>query len=242
MKKLLVMLTALLIVSSVPATALAQEAPAAESDAAGERTIERLKDRAEQAIEKRLDTIDRVTEALQDAGHLTDDHERILIGELGSSADGLSALGREIEAAGTIAELRELIPLIFEDYRIYAVVVPKAHLVAVADTVIAVVDRVGLVAGSLQDAIDRLNSAGFDTREAEEALAEMVESLGQADSLAGPVPDSVLPLLPADWPDPAQGILEGAHADLRSAREHVASAVRSAHEVGRILRDLLREG
>ncbi len=241
MKKLSVMLVALLIVSLVPATALAQDA-SAESDAAAERTIEKLKDRAEQAIQKRLDTIDRVTEALQDAGHLTDDHERILIGELGSSADGLSALGREIEAAGTIAELRELIPLIFEDFRIYAVVVPKAHLVAVADTVVAVVDRVGLVAGWLQDAIDRLNSAGFDTSEAEEALAEMVESLGQADSLAGPVPDSVLPLLPADWPDPAQGILEGAHADLRSAREHVASAVRSAHEVGRILRDLLSEG
>lgn len=241
MKKLSVMLVALLIVSLVPATALAQDA-SAESDAAAERTIEKLKDRAEQAIQKRLDTIDRVTEALQDAGHLTDDHERILIGELGSSADGLSALGREIEAAGTIAELRELIPLIFEDFRIYAVVVPKAHLVAVADAVVAVVDRVGLVAGWLQDAIDRLNSAGFDTSEAEEALAEMVESLGQADSLAGPVPDSVLPLLPADWPDPAQGILEGAHADLRSAREHVASAVRSAHEVGRILRDLLSEG
>lgn len=241
MKTLSVTLVALLIVSLVPAGAVARETPAG-PEAAGERTIEKLKDRAEQAVERRLDTIDRVIRALQGAGHLTDDHERILLGELEAAADGLSALGREIEAAETIAELRNLIPLIFEDYRIYALVVPKAHLVVVADTVGAVVDRVEIVAGSLQDAIDRLNGAGYDTAEAEEALAGMVESLRQADSLASAVPDSVLPLLPADWPDPARGILEGAQADLRSAREQLASAVRSAHQVGRILTDLLKGG
>ena len=241
MKKLSVLLAALLIVSLLPATALAQDAPT-EADAVGDRIIANLKDRAEQAVENRLDTIERVTEVLQDAEHLTDEHSRLLLDELTSSADGLTALGRQIDSAETIAELWELIPLIFEDYRIYAVVVPKAHLVVVADTIVAVVDRVDLVAGSLQDAIDRVSAAGYDTSEAEEVLAEMVESLSEAGSLAGRVPDTVLPLVPADWPDPAQSILEGAHSDLRAARDDVASAVRSAHEVARILRDLLREG
>jgi len=66
--------------------------------------------------------------------------------------------------------------------------------------------------------------------------------LSEAGSLAGRVPDSVLPLVPADWPDPARSILDGAHSDLRAARDDAASAVRSAHEIARILRDLLREG
>ena len=194
MKKISVLLAALLIVSLLPATAIAQE-DTTRTDDSVERIIENLKDRAEKAIEKRLDTIERVTEALEESEHLTDEHERVLLDELGSSAAGLTELGRQIEEAGTIEELRELIPLIFEDYRIYAVVVPKAHLV-----------------------------------------------LREAVALAGPVPDTVLPLVPADWPDPAQEVLEGAHSDLRSARDNVGSAIRSAHEVGRILRELLQMG
>ena len=204
MKKISVLLAALLIVSLLPATAIAQE-DTTRTDDSVERIIENLKDRAEKAIEKRLDTIERVTEALEESEHLTDEHERTLLAELGSSAAGLTELGRQIEDAGTIEELRELIPLIFEDYRIYAVVVPKAHLVAVADTLMAATGRIEVVAGSLQDAIDRVKEAGFDTSEAEEALAEMNASLGEAVALAGPVPDSVLPLVPADWPDPAAG-------------------------------------
>ena len=54
MKKLSVLLVAVLIVSMLPAAALAQEAPS-DTDGPGERIIEQLKDRAEQAIEKRLD-------------------------------------------------------------------------------------------------------------------------------------------------------------------------------------------
>lgn len=239
MKKISILLAAVLVVSLLPATALAQE-DTARADDAVERIVENLKDRAEKAIEKRMDTIERATEALQEAEHLTDEHERALLAELDSSAAGLTELGRQIEDATTLEELRELIPLIFEDYRIYAVVVPKAHLVVVADTLMAAAGRIELVAGSLQDAIDRFREAGFDTTEAEEALAEMNASLGEAVALARPVPDTVLPLAPADWPDPVQGIIEEAHSDVRSARHHVESAIRSAHEVGRILRELLK--
>lgn len=238
MKKISIFLAALLVFSMIPAAAFAQEAPDP-ADAGSERILENLKERAVHAIEKRLDTIERVTEALVDAEHLTDDHERQLLDELSLSAAGLTELSREIEAAETVAEIWELIPKIFEDYRIYVVMVPKAHLVVVADSIAAVGDRVELVEGSLQDAIDRLKEAGFDTSEAEEALAAMTESLRQAGVLAGAVPDTVLTVEPSDWPDPAQGILEGAHSDLRSARSHIESAIRSAHEVGRILRDLL---
>ena len=240
MKKLSVLLVAVLIVSMLPAAALAQETPA--DLGADERLIEKLKDRAEHAIDKRLETIERATEALGDAQHLTDEHERILLSELAAASDGLTALGREIESAETIAELRELIPSIFEDYRIYVVAVPKAHLVAVADTIVAAVDRLELVAGSLQDTVNRFKEAGFDTSEAEVVLGEMRAFLGEASASAGPVPDAVLLLAPGDWPDPAKGILQGAHSDVRNARGHVSSAVRSAHEIARILRDLLREG
>lgn len=238
MKKMSIFLAALLVFSMIPAAAFAQEAPD-QAEAGSERILENLKERAVHAIEKRLDTIERVTEALVDAEHLTDEHERRLLDELSLSAIGLTELSREIEATETIAEIWELIPKIFEDYRIYVVMVPKAHLVVVADSIAAVGDRVELVEGSLEDAIDRLKEAGFDTSEAEEALAVMTESLRQAGVLAGAVPDTVLTVEPSDWPDPAQGILEGAHSDLRSARSQIESAIRSAHEVGRILRDLL---
>jgi hypothetical protein len=237
MKKMSMMLVVVLIVGLVPSLALAQEEAEGPE---GERLIELLKERAEEAVEQRLETIERVGEGLEEAEHLWDEHERVLIEELDAAGSGLTELGRRIEGADTLEELRELIPKIFEDYRIYAVVVPKAKSVVVADTIGAAVDRLELIASSLEDAIARLAAAGFDTSEAEAAVTAMKDSLAEADTLAGPVADTVLPLTPADWPDPAQSTLEGAQFDLRSARDAVESAVRSAREAGRILRDLLR--
>ncbi len=238
MKKMSIMLIVALLVGLLPSAAAAQE-QAERSEDAVERLIEGLKDRAGHEIERRLETIERLIEGLEEAEHLTNEHERVLLDELAAAESGLSTLGREIERAETLEELRELIPTIFEDYRIYVVVVPKAHAVAVADTIGAAVTRLELIAASFGDVISRLAGAGIDTSEAERALTEMRAAVVDADESAGLVLDSVLPLTPVDWPDPAQAVLESAQFELRTARDAVESAVDAAREVGRILRELL---
>jgi hypothetical protein len=198
--------------------------------------IDQLKSRALAAIQARLDRIDRLQEIVAGNPHLNDDHQASLEAEMGRSEAGLEALAEEIRAAATVEELRALIPKIAEDFRIYLLVSPKVHLVIAADTVVDAADRFHEVGAKLAEAIARAEGAGHDVTQAKEALARFEALVAEAEALAGPVPGLLLPLTPQDWPDPAQGMLADARADLASAHAALRDARQVAEEVVKALR------
>ncbi|MGI9647398.1 MAG: hypothetical protein ACR2OI_02650, partial [Acidimicrobiia bacterium] len=114
------------VVQDREATEAEREAIRAETEA---KWVEIVKARALEAVDKRLGTIDDLQAAIDRSDTVEPDHAGRLKGELQSSESGLEALARKIADADDLATLRELVPQIFEDYRIYAVVAPKVHLV-----------------------------------------------------------------------------------------------------------------
>lgn len=243
MRTLLVVAMAALMAFAAPATAFAQieERP---SRASAESDIERLatgdvdsvKDRAQAAIDRRLETIDRLRERVTSHPHVTGSHQGELLGELGRSEAGLNTLSAEIRQAETIEELRELVPKIATDFRIYLVVAPKVKQVLGSDTVVAVGDRLEDAAARLGDWIARAVEAGVDVTEAQAHFEDMWAETAAAVGLGGPVAGTVLPLTPADWPDPARSVLEQGRADLMEARELLRAARHSARETFQALR------
>lgn len=225
----------LLAVAGAPAAALAQE----DTRTTLVRTadLDTLKLRAIGAIDARLIRIDRLRAQVGAAGALTSDHEAQLGAELGRAESGLTALRAEIEAAQAIEALRRLIPKIAEDYRIYVLVTPKVHLVIASDTVTAAADTLDEVAGRLAGTIEEAAAAGYDTGEAEAALEEMQSAIAQARRVGSPVAGSVLPLTPADWEEPAHGLLTAGHDDIIEARRHLRDAREAARDVVRALRE-----
>lgn len=245
MKRLVTAGLAVAILAAVPGVAVAQEAPArptTEQEATradrGAEWVETLKSRALEAIEKRLVTIGELEAAVNRSETVAADHAAQLLNELRASAVGLEALAGEIREVEDLARLWALIPKIFEDYRIYAVVAPKVHLVLAADHASSVADRMANVESSLGEALDRLDEAGFDVAEGVKLLTEMGRLVTAGKEQAGSVPDMVLGLTPADYPGSSE-TLRSAQSVLQSGTGDLRAAGQTAHEIVRFILNVL---
>jgi hypothetical protein len=252
MKRLMATALAALILAAVPGVAVAQETTTTQrtTEAPGDQAataereadwINRLKTRALEAIDKRLATIDDLEAAIDRSQTVHPGHAGQLNGELRGSAAGLESLAGKIRAADDIETLRELIPQIFEDYRIYAVVAPKVHLVLAADAAGAVADRLQEATGSLGDVLNRLEENGIDVAEAEALLIEMERLVAAGAGSAAVVPGMVLGLTPADYPGSTE-TLRSAQAKLQSAGADLRAAGENAREIVRFIRSVVGEG
>lgn len=245
MKRLTTAALATLMLAAVPGVASAQETstsdPQIRAQERSQAEIERdsrwfdaLQARALEAIDERLATIAKLEAAIERSDAIDPGHAGQLMGELRGSAAGLEALSGKIQRAEDLATLWDLVPKIFEDYRIYAVVAPKVHLVLVADSAAAIADRLEQAAETLDTALDQLEEIGIDVTEADELLAKMQELVATGAESAAAVPDMVLGLTPADYPGSSE-ILRSAHSELNAARDDLRAAGDTAHEIVRFI-------
>lgn len=229
---------AALAFAPTPASAQTQDAPTApERLQSGD--VEGGKARANGAIDRRLVTIERLETRVSDHPHVTDPHQRELLDELGRASAGLRALSADIAQATTIEELRDLVPKIATDFRVYLVVAPKVHQVLGSDSVVAAGTRLEKMSESLAGRIDRAVENGVDASEAAAHLADMTAEFGQALAVGEPDAGTVLPLTAADWPDPAAAVLAQGRADLGDARRFLREARISFSEAVAPLREAL---
>ena len=239
-KRLAAVVTISAVLVAVPGAAFGQTEPVERSIAEADRsqTIDQLKRRALEAIDKRLDAIARWTETVEANDHLDADHRARLLADLSATSRGLDSLADDIEAATTYSELGRLIPKIVEDYWVFALLGPKVHLVIAADTMADINDRFEDAAASIQEAIDRLDEAGYDPAAAQVALDRMQAHLVAASTLIGPIPGAVLSLRPADMPE-ASAELRNARADLESAADELRAARKAGHEAVKAIKDAI---
>ena len=219
------------LVLALPATALAAERtpPTGErARLAGSerpRDPEELRTRCHEAIAKRLTALETASGRLAEARHVTDEHEGILSGILEDTTGSLTALDREIAADTEADALKAHCRAIFEDHRVFALVLPRTRLVVAADTAVAAAERLEGVADRIEDAIAKAEAAGQDVTQAKEDLAGMRSAIDSARTTAEGVPEGSLDLTPADWNadhgvlTPAREALRSARADLKAARE-----------------------
>ncbi len=204
------------------------------------RDIDAIKARALQAIDNRLQRVDRLEEAVENhKDHLIGNHYGQLNSKLATTEAGLEQLARKIEDATTLEELRELIPQIWEDFRVYVLLTPQVKLVIASDVAVHVGEKAGEISVRLAEAIQKAEDAGYDVGEAWELLGEFDEMVASAVAQAAPVADAVLPLTPEDWNNgTAQPVLEEARQDIREAHESFKTARQTAKEIVEFLKGL----
>lgn len=183
-------------------------------------------------IDRRLATIDRLDGAIEASRALTDGHQAALQAILDASQGGLQALRADIEADTTLAELREDIDSIFEDYRIYVLVTRQVWLVTAADTVDVAGAALSDTATDLASLIEQAQASGKDVTQATAHLAAMETAIDEALASVDGVAADVLALTPADWnADTAEPILRAARQAIVGARADLRTALREARRV-----------
>ena len=205
-------------------TAPSPTATSVPSDSTG-RTIEDLRARCLAAIDVRLPALAAAKAAVTADPHLTADHKAALTTDIDETTGRLQTLQGEITADADLAALRSHCRSIFEDNRVFALVLPRTRLVTGADTAGAAGARLSDIAGKLADAIAKAEAAGHDVSQAKADLDAMKAQIASGVAAAGTVAGSVLGLTPADWNanhdvlTPARQQLRVARTDLRVARD-----------------------
>jgi hypothetical protein len=198
------------------------------------RDIEALRARCLAAIDVRLPALSAARADAVGNQHLTDDHRAALTTNIDETTARLHTLADEIKADTDLATLRDHCRSIFEDNRVFALVLPRTRLVVGADTAADAGAKLHDVAGKLGDAIAKEEAAGRDMGQAKADLDAMKAQIASAVAAAGTVPGSVLGLTPADWNanhdvlQPARQSLRVARTDLKVARD---LAVKIRHEL-----------
>jgi hypothetical protein len=200
--------------------------------------VDEIKHRALHAIDRRLHTIARLTRKVTESKTVSDEHAKKLLVDLRDAAEGLEELARKIKAAQTVEELRELVPLIATEFRIYQVVKPKVLQVLASDRVVAATERLTRLSEKLETLIARAADAGYEVTRPRILLARMRHNVAAAARLAGPVADMVVDLQPEDWPDPAKALLRKGRVLLDESFDHLHRARRQAKKIIRWLRNL----
>lgn len=244
-RRLMAVTAAIAVFAVLPQSAVAQESDrqtdttvvdTAESDVREyPHTLDEIKRRALAAIDKRLAALSRMSAKVSSNGHVTESHASTLQRHYADASDGLTGLAREIEAAETREELRELIGKIATDYRVYLVILPKSHEVIVSDTMGDAVDRMTGVSGTLLEAIERAEEAGYDMTDARRWLGVANEEIRAVETGAVPVAGSVIGLTAADWEEPAKSLLAEGKRKLGIARGDVRDAVEALKNTRRAI-------
>ncbi|HEY3239136.1 MAG TPA: hypothetical protein VGL92_06205 [Acidimicrobiia bacterium] len=214
------------LILALPATALAAPADRTRTPAV-ERTadLETLRARCLEAIDKRLTALETASGRLAEAEHVTDEHEATLAGIIDDTSASLDALAGEIGADTEAEALKAHCRSIFEDHRVFALVLPRTRLVVASDTAGAAADRLDQAADRIEQAIAEAEAAGQDVTQAKADLEAMRSEIDSARTSAAGVPDGILGLTPADWNadhevlTPAREALRSARADLKAARD-----------------------
>ena len=205
------------------------------------RDTEDVRARCLAAIDVRLPALAAARDHVAANRHVTDDHRAALTADIEETAARLRVLADAIKTDTDLAALREHCRSIFEDNRVFALVLPRARLVVGADTATDAGARLRDVAGKLSEAIDRAEAAGQDVTQAKMDLHAMRAAIASGVASAGTVPGAVLGLTPADW-NADHEVLTPARQSLRSARADLRVARDLAHKIRNELRPAASAG
>lgn len=193
-----------------------------------EESLDKLRQRGLEAIDRRLDQLARLRTQVDKAKHLRSADRDALVVQLDVERDGLAALADEIRGAQDTQTLRPLVRSIVDKYRVYMLMEPKVRLVISADRLLSAADMFDILAAKLQDRIDAAEASGTDTSDAQTALDAMRTNVEAARAAVEPVPGMIIPLRPTDHPG-NRGFLRDARRSLQTGRE----ALRDAHRAGK---------
>ncbi len=209
------------ILGATPTAALAQ---VRDRQQVQDQRVDRVKARCLTQIQRRQTALTDMDNRIDQAKAIADDHRSALKRIDTQTSDGLTALASEIQGEDNVTELRAECRRIVEDYRVFALLRPRARVVLASDRELAAISRLHEVEDRLQAAIDKSDK---DTAAAEQHLASMKTAVDAAMGKAGGIYDSVIGLTPADFnanPD----VLSGPVTSVRAARDDIKTAVSEA--------------
>jgi hypothetical protein len=198
--------------SSATGVASKSESPSATQAA----RLTNLKTRGTAEIERRLASLTAARTTLNAGTRLTQADKNTLVAEVAGEITALTALSTKLGADTDLAVARTDVQSIVTDYRVYALILPKARLAAAADRFVLVEDQLTQLQAKLQAKTDAAKTAGKDTTVMEASISDMAAKIANSKTITDGFVAQLLALHPTDY--------NASHALLASYRESLVAA------------------
>lgn len=186
-----------------------------------------IKARGSEEITRRLAALDKLTALIQSAQKLSSSDKTSLMAEVSTTTSGLGTLKTELENDATLEGTRTNAKSIVSEYRVYALVMPKVHLVKIADDQFAAETALSSAATKLQARLTSLKDQGKDVSSLLTTLADMNAKIADAQKISTSVQASVMKLQPSDY-NSDHTILQGYNTQLKAAHAELVTARKDA--------------
>jgi hypothetical protein len=195
--------------------------------------VDPLKQTCEAAIDQRLTSLADLRGKVSGSTYLTAGNKATLLGEIAAETSGLAALRVKIAGDTDRPTLVADCKSIVEQYRVYMLMIPQAHLMIASDAAAAIAQKLTDLAARLQADIEKARSAGKDTVGAERDLHNLTAAISAGTTAAAAVDGLVnfaLPLNPAEYEADEQNV-KTARTDIGTAHTNFVQARSGAKQV-----------
>jgi hypothetical protein len=189
--------------------------------------LEASKKVATAAITRRVLALRELSTAAKSIVRLSEADRAALATQLQDQINGLSSLNAKIQGDADEATVRADGQKIVNDYRVYALTIPKARGVVVSDIELNAADRLTKLADRLSNTIAASNK---DTTKAKADLASLRAKIASMTSTVSPLSPALLTLQAAGYPG-NRTTLEQSRTSLRAGRAALTDAAVLARQV-----------
>ncbi len=226
-----------LTLASMPLAALAAPTlptptptPKPVSSAQQSAVLNRLKTKGAFEIDRRLTALQNVQNKTEVSTKLAAAEKEALTKQLKDEIAGLTALKTKLNSETALTSARTDIQSIWLEYRVYALLAPKARLIVVADRLAVTGEKLRVIMDKLEAKVKGAKAQGKEVADLEVELANMKTKLITAEAAYRDMVGKVINLQPGDYVN-SHRILTDYRDSLKVARSDFASAQQSAKEM-----------
>jgi hypothetical protein len=209
-----------------------------------QQELSNIINRGNAEITRRLNSLNTLSLKITTTTKLSSSDQSYLKNEVNTEINGLNALKTELDNCASVAPLTSAVQCaitnaknIINEYRVYALVLPKVRLIKMADDQLAIEANMTTLAQKIQSRITNDQTAGKNVSSLQTELNTVVADINAAQALSSSVEQAVLPLQPADY-NTNHTVLSGYALQLQTARADLQTATNSAKTIINSLKSL----
>ena len=216
----------------IPASALktATTAAAGSTSTADQAKIQLIINRGNSEISRRLSTLTMLTGKINSATKLSASDQAALSSEVATEINGLTSLKTKLDADTTLSDAKTDAQSVINDYRVYALIVPKVNLIKTAADQQVAESKLSALATKLQSRISAAQVAGKNVTSLQSGLAAMNSKVSAAQTISSSIESSVIGLQPSDY-NSNHSVLSGDRNQLKTAQNDIQAAVQASSTI-----------
>ncbi len=201
--------------------------------------IEKAREHANQEIDRRVENLDKLFGRISDMKRISGDDKSSLSATIQAQIDLLTALKARIDNQSATSSLKDDIKSITKSYRIYALVMPQAALIASADRVLSVATQMEALSAKLDARISAV-ATSTDVSLLRASLSDYNAKVADAKVQAHAAISAVTALKPDNGDQTVfqanLAVLKSARAKVQAAQQDIVAARKDAEMIAKGLK------